>query len=595
MNSLRLCKSFFAHTQRALLPCPPALSHLSPMHAMRTSAARSVSTLSSTTASIDSSAAPGESSTPLPFSEQVSSPFSSSAAVSAVNSSVESAAKTPSPEQASSVDSAPTGEPTVDLAELKNRLREVKKTYKELQDAIANYHDPRRKTIVLFGAGRSASTLIRYLLHHSEKENWSVRVADVSRSAAEEKIKGHPNGIPVALDVEDYKARQAEVKKADIVISLLPVKLHSRVFQDCIQLSKNMVTASYVSPDVSSMHSAAVDRDIILLNEVGLDPGIDHMVAMANIDHIRSKKARLRSFESFAGGLVAPESDDNPWRYKFTWNPRNVVLAGTGGVKFIQNGNYKYIPYHKVFERVEELEIPGAGTFEGYANRDSLKYRDVYDLNEVPTLYRGTLRRPGFSAAWNVFVQLGMTDDSFRIEDSEHMTCRQFINSFLFYRPNDSVELKLAYLLGVSLDSPILRKLKWLGIFENERIGLKNATPAEILQHILERKWSLREDDHDMIVMLNKFQYEELNGSVVERQSYMTFIGKDDVETAMAMTVGLPVGISTRMILNGKIKSRGVVIPTSKDIYEPVLKELEEYGIRFTETERQLYVPADVL
>jgi len=293
----------------------------------------------------------------------------------------------------------------------------------------------------------------------------------------------------------------------------------------------------------------------------------------------------MLQFESFTGGLVAPESDDNPWNYKFAWNPRNVVLAGAGGaVKFKQEGRYKYIPYHQLFRRTEIVDLPGYGSFEGYANRDSLKYREAYGLKDIPTIYRGTFRRPGFCRAWDVFVKLGATDDSYVIEDSENMTYRQFINSFLAYNPDDSVELKLMHYMKMDHDSDVMRKLEWLDLFKEIKIGLPRATPAQILQHILEKKWTMKENDLDMIVMYHLFGY-RLNGEYHALQSYMVNKGQNKLHTAMATTVGLPVGIAAKMILNGKITTPGIHTPISKEIYEPVLNELEEYGITFEERE----------
>jgi len=257
-------------------------------------------------------------------------------------------------------------------------------------------------------------------------------------------------------------------------------------------------------------------------------------------------------------------------------------------VKFIPNGEYKYIPYHKIFSRIDTISIPNVGIFEGYANRDSLKYRTKYNLENVSTFFRGTLRYPGFCSAWDIFVQLGMTDDSFRIEDSEHMTYRKFINSFLMYRKSDSVELKLAYHLGISIDSPEMEKLKWLGIFENRQIGLKNATPAEILQSLLERKWKMRIDDKDMIVMYNKFDYDNALGQPSEVTTSLAVKGEDHINTAMAHTVGLPVAIAAKLILNGTLNLTGVHIPNNKIIYQPILQELEQYGIKFHATRRSL-------
>ena len=322
------------------------------------------------------------------------------------------------------------------------------------------------------------------------------------------------------------------------------------------------------------------------MNEIGVDPGIDHMSAMQVIDKIRDKGGELILFESFTGGLVAPESDNNLWNYKFTWNPRNVVVAGQGGAaKFLQEGKYKYIPYNRLFRRTEFLEIEGYGRFEGYANRDSLKYQSVYGLNHVKTLYRGTMRRVGFSRAWNTFVQLGMTDDSYTIDDSVNMSYRDFVNAFLPYSPTDSVELKFRHCLKIDQDDIIWEKLEELDIFSSTKmVELEKATPAQILQKILMDSWTLSQDDKDMLVMYHKFGY-KLNGKTYQIDATMVTIGQDQTYTAMAKTVGLPVAIATLAILNGTIKTPGVQIPISKEVYTPILNELEEYGIIFNEKE----------
>lgn len=320
------------------------------------------------------------------------------------------------------------------------------------------------------------------------------------------------------------------------------------------------------------------------MNEIGLDPGIDHMSAMQVINRIRAKGGRMLLFESFTGGLVAPESDDNLWNYKFSWNPRNVVLAGQGGAaKFIQEGTYKYIPYHKLFRRTEFMEIEGYGTFEAYANRDSLNYRKAYGLDEALTLYRGTMRRVGFSKAWNMFVQLGMTDDTYVVENSYGMSYRDYTNLFLPYSPTDSVELKLRHYLKIDQDDIMWPKLLELDLFNpDKRILLKKATPAQMLQKILEDSWTMGPDDKDMIVMYHKFGY-ELNGEKKQIDSNMVVIGENRTHTAMAKTVGLPVAMAALLILNGKIKSPGVQIPIESEVYNPILRQLIDYGIIFHE------------
>lgn len=442
------------------------------------------------------------------------------------------------------------------------------------------------RNILVIGAGRSSSSLITYLLNKSETENLHITIADVSLEFAESKVKNHKNGSAIALDIFNKDERQNAIKKATIVVSMLPASMHLSVAKDCLTFGKNMVTASYISNEMNELNEEVVKKNLVFMNEIGLDPGVDHMSAMQVIDSIRAKGGKMLLFESFCGGLVAPESDTNLWNYKFTWNPRNVVLAGQGGAsKFLQEGTYKYIPYHKLFRRTEILNIDGYGKFEAYANRDSLKYKSVYGLDSILTLYRGTIRRVGFSRAWNIFVQLGMTDDSYNIEDSENMSYRDFTNSFLAYSPSDSVELKLRHYLKIDQDDVIWDKLVELDIFNSKkRVELKKATPAQILEKILKDSWTLKKDDKDMIVMQHLFGY-ELNGKKRQIVSSMVCMGDNQVYTAMAKTVGLPVAIATLKILNGEINSPGVQIPIKKEVYEPILKELAENGIVFTEKE----------
>ncbi|MEZ4855062.1 MAG: saccharopine dehydrogenase C-terminal domain-containing protein [Gelidibacter sp.] len=440
------------------------------------------------------------------------------------------------------------------------------------------------RKILVIGSGKSASYLIKYLLDKSTSEELHIIVGDISLSNAKKLIGSHENAQAITLDVFDKNSRANAIQNADIVISMLPARFHIEVAKDCITYGKNMVTASYVSDEMQALDKAAKEKGLVFMNEIGVDPGIDHMSAMKVIDHIRAKGGKMILFESFTGGLVAPESDNNLWNYKFTWNPRNVVVAGQGGAaKFLQEGTYKYIPYNRLFRRTEFLEIEDYGRFEVYANRDSLKYQTVYGLDNVKTLYRGTMRRVGFSRAWNMFVQLGMTDDSYTIDDSENMSYRDFVNAFLPYSPTDSVELKFRYQLKIEQDDLIWDKLLELDIFNpNKRVELAKATPAQILQKILMDSWTLAEHDKDMIVMYHKFGY-ELDGKMHQIDATMVTKGEDQTYTAMAKTVGLPVAIATLAILNEKITTPGVQIPTTKEVYEPILKELVTYGVAFKE------------
>lgn len=442
------------------------------------------------------------------------------------------------------------------------------------------------KNILIIGAGKSSSALIKYLLDKSNEENIFLTIGDISTENAKKLINNHKNAKAIVLDVFEKKQREENIQKAAIVISMLPARFHLQVAKDCISFNKHMVTASYISEEMKALDEEAKKKGLVFMNEIGLDPGVDHMSAMQIIDKIKSKGAKMLLFESFCGGLVAPESDTNLWNYKFTWNPRNVVLAGQGGAAmFIQEGTYKYIPYHKLFRRTEFLKINGSGNFEAYANRDSLKYRSVYGLDGIPTMYRGTIRKVGFSRAWNIFVQLGMTDDSYTIENSENMSYRDFVNLFLAYSPSDSVELKLRSYLKIDQDDLMWEKLLELDLFNpKKKIGIKNATPAQMLQKVLEDSWTLQETDKDMIVMQHLFGY-EIDGKKHQIESSLVVLGENQTYTAMAKTVGLPVAIAAVKILKGEIKTPGVQLPINKEVYEPILKELENYGVIFKEKE----------
>ncbi len=439
------------------------------------------------------------------------------------------------------------------------------------------------KTILILGAGLSSSSLIRYFLNNASSHNWQVRIVDQNIDLVQKKINGNERGIALSFNALNPEERKTEIENADLVISMLPARFHIDIAQDCIKYKTNLITPSYVSPAMKGLHQDAIDAGIIIMNEIGVDPGIDHMSAAKIIDEIIDKGGKITSFKSYCGGLISPESDDNPWNYKFTWNPRNVVLAGQGGAsKFIRNNRYKYIPYHQLFKRLDRIEIPGYGSFEGYANRDSLSYRAVYGLEDIPTIFRGTLRKVGFSEAWDIFVQLGLTDDTYSIENSENFTARTFINSFLPYSIEEAVETKFKRLWTPD-NEELFQKFSWLEIFDDEKIiGFKNATPAQLLEKILVNKLSLNPNDKDMLVMYHEFEY-ELNFENHTINSSMVNIGEDQTYTSMSNTVGLPVAICGKLILNDEIQLKGVQIPVMPEVYLPILSELETFGITFKE------------
>jgi saccharopine dehydrogenase-like NADP-dependent oxidoreductase len=442
------------------------------------------------------------------------------------------------------------------------------------------------KSILILGAGRSSSSLIHYLLDQAAIFGWQVTVGDFAEPAAKERIGKSAQGKAIRFNIAEIEQSRAAIAAADVVVSLIPAHLHPLVAKLCLAEKKHLLTASYVSDEMKSFHEEAMANGLLFLNECGLDPGIDHLSAVQVIDKIKASGGKLTSFESFTGGLIAPETDpENPWRYKFTWNPRNVVMAGQGTAKFLQEGQYKFIPYQQLFQRTTPVTVPGIGEYEGYANRDSLKYLEVYGLKGIKTMVRGTLRNKGYCSAWNILVQLGCCDDSFNMESVADMSHQDFIRSFLEFHATRSAEENVAAAFNLELQSEEMKRLRWSGLFADEKVGLDKGTPAQILEHILAKKWKLKAGDKDFIVMWHRFLY-EIDGEQKEMQAYLTATGDDETYTAMAKTVGLPLAIVAKLLLQGKIKSRGVVIPVTKEFYVPVLEELDRLGVCLVERVR---------
>jgi saccharopine dehydrogenase-like NADP-dependent oxidoreductase len=497
------------------------------------------------------------------------------------------------------------------------------------------------KQVLLFGAGKSATVLIDYLLSNARTEQWKLVVVDTNLQLALDKIKGSSAGKAVSFDVTDTDKRQEYIQQSDLVISMLPPSLHREVAKDCIQFSKHLLTASYVDEELQSLHKQISEKNLLFLCEMGLDPGIDHMSAMKIIDDIRNKGGEITSFRSHCGGLVAPESDDNPWHYKISWNPRNIVLAGKAGAHYRYNGEEKRIAYEELFANENMVEVPGIGYLSWYPNRDSLSYTSLYGLQDVPTFVRTTLRHPDFMYGWKNVIDLRLTDETLQYDTDgkslgevfkEHMDKNGFGDwlqkklSERFSKTKDMLQnlMKLmefedeaevegealpasfmaadnsgnieeielddvknrgaAYLANTMHEANLtLKQLFYLGLDDMEtKINKGKSSPADLLQFALEKKLVLGTDDKDMIVMLHEIQSAvgDQHSSV---RSSLVVKGENSLHTAMAKTVGLPLGIATKLILNGQIKMRGLHIPTSKEIYEPVLKELEEYGISFVE------------
>lgn len=437
------------------------------------------------------------------------------------------------------------------------------------------------KKILVLGAGRSSAALIEYLARTGPKNDWNITIGDQSETAARQAIAELPGLKAVAFDIRQESSAREIINGRDTVISLLPAHLHPQAGKFCIEAGAHLITASYVSDEMRSLSSDAKQAGLLFLNECGLDPGIDHMSAMEMIHRIQQAGGEIETFRSFTGGLIAPDTDpENPWRYKFTWNARNVVMAGQGFATYREDGNLKRIPYQQLFTRTVPIDVPGTGKFDGYANRDSLKYCHTYGLSHVKTMIRGTLRYHGYCQAWNVLVQLGCCEDQGELETAG-LTHLDFMN---FFVPSGkgTVQERIANQLYLSLQGDELRLLGWSGLFDEEPIGLNSGTPAQILEHILNKKWKMKSGDLDQIVMWHQLVYKQ-GGKIQEVQATLVSEGLKNGATAMARTVGLPLGIVTRLLLENKISLRGVQIPVMAEIYKPVLHELKEYGISLNE------------
>jgi saccharopine dehydrogenase-like NADP-dependent oxidoreductase len=436
--------------------------------------------------------------------------------------------------------------------------------------------------ILVFGAGKSSSYLIKYLLDCSLKQFWQVTVADSNLNAALAKIGDHSFGRAVQLDIHEDLLRKRQIGQADLVISLLPPSLHFIVAKDCIELRKNLITASYLSEEIKSLHIDARNAGLLFMNEIGLDPGIDHMSAMKIIDEIERLGADISSFKSYCGGLVAPESDNNPWHYKISWNARNILNAGKSGAHFMDNGIEKKFDYSDLFNQYELIKVPSLGNLAAYANRDSLNYRNYYGLEQVKTMLRATFRYEEFCLGWNTIIQLGLTTEDMKFTDAGLTYYDWFMYATKAVEGNNPSD-KIKNITPKEKDL-VINLIDWLGLFNNDKINLAGEmSSADILLQRMEEKWKIEDCDKDMVVMRHEFDYARKN---IETHLSSTLIvkGEDKTYTAMAKTVGLPMAIFAKLLLTGKIKNLvGVQIPIMKEVYKPVLKELATFGIEFSE------------
>lgn len=421
------------------------------------------------------------------------------------------------------------------------------------------------KTILLFGAGKSATVLIDYLIQECETQKWKLIIADANKEQILLKTNHAKVAEAVEIDIKDEDSRSQLIQRAHVVISMMPPALHYLVAKDCVEYRKHLLTASYVDQQIKSLSDEINHRKLLFLCEMGLDPGIDHMSALQLIDQLKAEGKTITSFKSHCGGLVAPESDDNPWHYKISWNPRNVVLAGKAGAEFLLNGEAQNKDYPALFKDCEEVQVAGLPSLATYPNRDSLSYIPIYKLQSATTFIRTTLRYPAFCTAWQGIIEAKLTDETSLIPENSTISFKDWSKSLLPF-----------------VNSSNQAMYQFLGLFDTTSIPAHCKNNADVLQYLLETKLVMQPEDKDMIVMLHEIEY---NGGSIK--SSLVVKGENSLRTAMAKTVGLPLGIAAKLILTDQLKIKGLHIPIQKEIYEPVLKELALQGICFEETRTQ--------
>ena len=450
------------------------------------------------------------------------------------------------------------------------------------------------KRILVLGAGQSSPYLIRWLLDRATSRDWHVTVADTDRAAAAARVADNPRGTGIRMDVADPHERATRFAAADVVVNLLPPLFELPVAWSCVQTHTPTVSASYMDPKVAALDADARERGVLLLAELGLDPGIDLMSTMALLDEIRDRDGRVVSYESYGSGVPDPAAVDNPFSYAITWNPRNVVMAGQEGALFRRDGRLRAAPAPRLFRTTWPVDVPGIGTMEAYPNRDSLRYLEPFHLDDCPTVIRGTLRFPGWCETWHQIVKLGLPLETLRVPGLAAMTWRELVASFLpdddlrdddlrGDDPADSVLRDTARFLGLEPADPIMTRLEWLGLFSDEPIGAGAATPAEALIALLKSRLKLAATGRDLVILLHRLEYERPDGTRGRVTSTLREFGEPGGITAMARTVGLPMALAVERILTGELSLVGAQLPTHPDVYRPLLEALADEDVRFDE------------
>ena len=444
------------------------------------------------------------------------------------------------------------------------------------------------KKILMMGAGLVAKPAIQYLLN---QPGFQITMADQFILKAEELVGNHPAGNAICLDVNDKLSLRDAIADSDVVVSLLPWIFHPMVAELCLALNKHLVTASYVKQEMQAFHEKAREKKLIFLNEMGVDPGIDHMAAMKIINEVKAADGEVTDFFSYCGGLPAPENNNNPLGYKFSWSPEGVMLAANNDGRYLSDGKVINIPEKDLFRHYELITIPGAGVFEAYVNRDALPYVELYGINSVKSMFRGTLRNIGSCETWDYFKKLGFLSRK-TMFDFDEISPKQVMANIV-KSPGINVIKDVACFLGIPAHSLILKKLEWLGLFNDEKIKIGNASVFDMFAHILQEKLVYDTGEQDLLVQYHKFIVNYSDGRKEKITSTMINTGIPGGESAMSRTVGFPVAIAAKMIAEGKINYHGVIIPIYKEIYDPILAELKTMNIKFEE--KKIISPFDIV
>jgi saccharopine dehydrogenase-like NADP-dependent oxidoreductase len=440
------------------------------------------------------------------------------------------------------------------------------------------------KKILVIGAGLVAGPLVKYLL---DRTDHSVVVADIEIERARRLVAGHPRGEARFLSVDDGTALGAEVGRADLVISMAPYAFHPVIAAAAVEAGKHMVTASYVSPAMRELDGRAREKGVIVLNELGLDPGIDHMEAMRIIHEVHGAGGRVLSFTSYCGGLPAPEANTNPFGYKFSWSPRGVLLASKNSAKYLKDGRLVTIPAEALFANPETISMPGLADFEGYPNRDSVSYREVYGIPEARDVLRGTLRYPGWCRTMMKVGQLGLLEET-PVKDRAGQRYRDLAAELAGAGAGEDAKAAVARKLGLEPGSDVLGRLEWLGLFSDEPIPVAKGSAFDILAARMVERLQYAEGERDMVVLQHVFLAESRDGRRERITSTLIDFGIPHGDSSMSRTVGLPAAIGARLVLEGRIAETGVRVPVTPDIYDPILDELATLGIRFREDRQKL-------